>query len=48
MHNGDSGHANLTFGFTPKLSGGQGSDVAPLEAYQIVATQHGISPVDNG
>lgn len=41
---GQSATANLTFGFTPKLHGGQNGTLTPLVQYQIVATQHGILP----
>lgn len=46
LGNGDTGQANITFGFTPMLQSAkaQNSPVGSVEQYQIVATQHGIRP----
>ena len=44
MSPGDTGYANIEFGFTKLLRGGQNSATAPLAAFSIVATQHGIRP----
>jgi hypothetical protein len=44
MAAGDEGHADLTFGFTPKLRSGQDGPLGSVVAYKIVATQHGIRP----
>jgi hypothetical protein len=44
---GQGGTAQLTFGFTPKLtSQSQYSTVTPVVSYKVVATQHGIRPDD--
>jgi hypothetical protein len=50
MGDGATGYADLTFGFTKLLKSGQDSPGAALEAFKIVATQHGIRPddVNNG
>ena len=55
MDNGAAGHVNLTFGFTPKLGkdspdgkASQNLSSSPVEQYEIVATQHGVSPINNG
>ncbi len=44
MSNGQAGHVNLTFGYTPLLTAPQDMSSTPIEAYQIVATQHGVRP----
>jgi hypothetical protein len=46
MAAGATGKASITFGVTPLLQGGQDMATAPVEQYQIVATQHGILPND--
>jgi hypothetical protein len=46
MHDGDSGHADLEFGFTKLLKGPQDGVESPVVKFQIVATQHGVRPED--
>jgi hypothetical protein len=46
LTNGQSGTAHITFGFTKLLTGPQGSGLAPVANFQIVATQHGVLPTD--
>jgi hypothetical protein len=46
LTNGQGGTATLTFGFTPLLRSGQGASLSKLVSYQIVATQHGVTPND--
>jgi hypothetical protein len=41
---GDTGYADLTFGYTPLLTGGQGAALNKVENFDIVATQHGVRP----
>ncbi len=41
---GQAASATITFGFTPLLTGPQAAGLAPVAAYKIVATQHGIHP----
>jgi hypothetical protein len=50
MSDGATGYADLTFGFTKLLKSGQDGPGTALEAFKIVATQHGIRPddVNNG
>jgi hypothetical protein len=43
---GQEGYADVTFGFTNKLTSPQGSAAADIAPYKIVATQHGILPSD--
>ncbi len=46
MGDGAYGTADLTFGFTKILKSGEDSGRQALEAFKIVATQHGIRPDD--
>ena len=46
MHNGDTGYANVEFGFTKILTAPQDAPRTEVVKYQIVATQHGIRPDD--
>jgi hypothetical protein len=46
MHDGDSGHADLTFGFTKILTAPQDGPRTQVVQYKIVATQHGVRPDD--
>lgn len=46
MGEGDSGYADVSFGFTKLLKAPQFADLGTIENYQIVATQHGIRPDD--
>ena len=43
---GDTGYADITFGFTKRLTAPQGSTPGDIAPYKIVATQHGILPGD--
>lgn len=44
LSDGQGGTATLEFGFTPLLTDPQGQATAPLVAFKIVATQHGVRP----
>jgi hypothetical protein len=44
MNNGDGGHADVEFGFTKLLKGGQSGPLSKLATFKIVATQHGVRP----
>jgi hypothetical protein len=46
MNASDAGSADLTFGFTPLLKGGQDGPRATIVPFKIVATQHGVRPDD--
>jgi hypothetical protein len=46
MADGDQGHADLTFGYTPLIKNGQDAGLSKLVSYEIVATQHGVVPSD--
>jgi hypothetical protein len=46
MTNGQVGHVDMTFGYTPLLTGPQDMPNTSIEQYQIVATQHGVRPDD--
>jgi hypothetical protein len=46
MHDGDTGYANVEFGFTKILTAPQDSGRAPVVSFKVVATQHGIRPDD--
>jgi hypothetical protein len=46
MHDGDVGHADVTFGFTKILTDPQDAPTLPVVSYKIVATQHGVRPDD--
>jgi hypothetical protein len=46
LTDGQSGTAQLTFGYTPLLKSPQNAPLAKVVSYQIVATQHGIAPSD--
>jgi hypothetical protein len=43
---GDTGYADITFGFTKRLVLGQNSPLGEIAPYKIVATQDGILPSD--
>jgi hypothetical protein len=43
---GDTGHADITFGFTKRLTGPQSGPLGEIAPYKIVATQDGILPTD--
>lgn len=46
MTYGQTGTANVTFGFTKILKSGQDGPLAPVAQFKIVATQAGVSPLD--
>jgi hypothetical protein len=46
LSSGDTGHADITFGFTKRLTGPQGGPLGEIAPYKIVATQDGILPGD--
>ena len=43
---GETGYADITFGFTKRLTAPQGSPLGEIAPYKIVATQDGILPGD--